>query len=209
MMLRFHRNTGYNIILEEQGKVAQNVRSWYDAVVFSNRPLMVDETFLFEIQDNEPKFAYQTLRCGVTLHNPKNGDLPQCLEPTLMEFRKSWVFIINKSVEQPFGKYTFHPNPRSVHARVEKCKESNISKLSPALLKSKTAGCTSTGPGSRIALHLTKEGSLYFVINGIQYGPSVENIPVGNNGVFVVMDLHQTTQKIKIINAHGRLASII
>ena len=206
-MLRFHRKTGVNIDLEEEGTVAIRTCSFSNAIVFSNRPLMVNETFLFEIQDCDPKWAGY-LRCGVTLHNPKKTILPQFLVPDLMNLGQSWVFAIKPSIEHPFGNTYVNPNlPRSLVAGVEKCREVTVTQLhSDLLAKSQFAGCEPTGEGSRVGLHLTEEGSLYYIINGVQYGPCVSGIPLKQSEVYAVVDLYGITKKIRLVHGVGRLS---
>ena len=203
-MLRFHTKTGINIELRDEGKSALRIRSFSNAIAFSNRPLGKDETFLFEIEDHEPGWAGH-VRCGVTLHNPKLIDLPQYLLPDLMQLGKSWVFAIKPSIESPFGDQHVNSN-----IPIVKCQSVSASNIHPDLLvNTQFEGCSPTGKGSRIGLHVTKGGSLYFIINGVQYGPCVTDIPGNVNNLYAVMDLYGMTKKLRIIHGTGKYLQVI
>ena len=182
-MLRFHDKTGGNITFEEQGKIACSSRYAYNPLLFGNRPLAANERFLFETLSDDSKWA-SYLRCGVTLHNPKTTDLKKIFVPSLINLDKSWVFTVFPYVAGPLGRYEIYKESNSIHSGL--------------LTGSQIAGCISK---HQVALHISSMGGLYINVDGVQYGPLANNIPVGLKDIYVVV---YGTQKMRIIDEWGR-----
>ena len=199
----FHRSHGSNIEILENRRVARRFRSFANAIAFSHRPLAPGETFLFEIEEQEVGWAGH-VRCGVTAHDPKKLDsLPQYLLPDFAQMNEgkgcSWVFAIKPSEDMPFGD-----DACGVPATCKNTDPKFIknAKLNYRLLR---AGddVKPTDIGSRIGIHVTSSGSLYFFVNGTQFGPFASEIPVEYGEVFAVVDLYGITKQIRVIQVEG------
>ena len=225
-MMRFHKNRGINLELigeksTESEKlvpriIARRKRSFASAIAFSSRPLEPGETFLFEIIEQDNGWAGH-IRCGVTLRNPKDIDLPQYLLPDFAKMGNSWVFALKPSEELPFGDEFNENNDRGQpenddgnikpHVTISKC-DNICSKLTMRTLRtSSKKSIIPTEVGSRIGIVVTAKGELYFLINGIQFGPCAKDLPIHSGEVFAVVDLYGVTKQIKILRAEGKLYS--
>jgi len=195
----FHRAHGSNIELLQNRQVARRHRSFANAIAFSHRPLAPGETFLFEIEEQELGWAGH-VRCGVTIHNPRKlQSLPQYLLPDFAQLNDdkccSWVYAIKPSEEMPFGD-EFIGNTAPCNTWCQGLvKNSN---LNVNLLKG-SENSLPTDVGSRIGIHITINGELFFFVNGINFGPFTADVPIQYNDVFAVVDLYGITKQIKVI----------
>lgn len=212
-MLKFHSCCGKNIELENNNLTAKRIQSFANALVFSQRPLEENEIFLIEIEKLEIGWA-GNLRIGITFHNPSNISIPQYLFPDLHQLGQSYLFALKQSIEDPFNDIE-EQNPRLYQAEqlnnvdlIERCSENSYSDEVNVniLCKEITISRVLFKPcdvGSRIGLFISSERELYFLVNGIQYGPCAKHIPKNIN-VYVALDLYGNTKQIKIINCYGR-----
>lgn len=196
---RFHTSHGSNLELDDGSRIARRFRSFANAIAFSNRPLLPGETFLFEIEDQEMGWAGH-IRCGVTIHNPiKLRSLPQYLLPDFAQLTDgkcaSWVFAIKPSEEMPFGD-DFIGIP--IHCNDAKTDPLQIKEKNYKTLKAHD-NILPTDLGSRIGIHVTLGGELFFFINGTQFGPCASDVPVEQKDVFAVVDLYGVTKQIRTI----------
>ena len=203
--LAFHRAHGSNIELLQNRQVARRYRSFANAIAFSHRPLAPGETFLFEIEEQEVGWAGH-IRCGVTVHNPKKlQSLPQYLLPDFAQMNDgkccSWVYAIKPSDEMPFGD-----DFNGVAVPCNRQSESFVksTRLNPNLLKGND-NVLPTDIGSRIGIHVTLKGALYFFVNGIQFGPFTSDVPIRYGEVFAVVDLYGITKQIRVIQVEGEM----
>ena len=183
IMLRFQSKTGGDINLQEQGKVACSSQEIYNPLLFGNRPLSANETFLFDTLCNDSKKTGY-LRCGVTLHNPKTTALPKVFLPSLINLDKSWVFTVFPQVESPLQNHEKDSSTKNIQVR----------KITECVTK-----------WSRVALHVTSGGELYINLDNVQYGPLAHNIPVGSRNIYVIV---YSTQRIRIIDEWGKFQLI-
>ena len=202
--LVFHRAHGNNIELLQNRQVARRHRSFANAIAFSHRPLAPGETFLFEIEEQEAGWAGH-IRCGVTIHDPRKlPSLPQYLLPDFAALNDgkccSWVYAIKPSDEMPFGD-DFNGVATPCSKYNEHCVKST--KLNHNLLKGGD-NILPTDVGSRIGIHVTMNGQLFFFVNGIQFGPFTADVPIQYNEVFAVVDLYGITKQIKVIQVEGK-----
>lgn len=212
-MLRFHRAHGRNIELTENRRTAIRVESFANALVFSHRPLERNELFLIEIQDQAIGWA-GNIRCGITLHNPGSIQIPQYLFPDLQKMGKSYVFALKPVIDDPFNdmetnmkivnwnnrtlcaERNGNKNVETVIRRCEKMKYCD--KFNKKLLALDPL-CNPCGINSRIGFFVSPKGELYFLINGQQFGPCVQNIPTRSN-IYAVVDLYGATKQVQILN---------
>ena len=207
-MFRFHCDHGQNINLSENNMVATRTQSFANAIVFSQRPMEEDEIFMIEIIGNEQGWA-GNIRCGITLHNPADIVIPQYLLPDLYRLGKSCVFSIKPSIEDPFREQELtEKNHRDnlPHCRyfecIKKCSTSHT--VHQDLLKNDNyINVKPCDKGSRIGFFISSKRQLFFIINGVQYGPCAGNIP-SNSDVYAALDLYGTTSEIRIINCSGK-----
>ena len=199
----FHRAHGSNIELLQNRQVARRHRSFANAIAFSHRPLTPGETFLFEIEEQELGWAGH-VRCGVTIHNPRKlQSLPQYLLPDFAQLNDdkccSWVYALKPSEEMPFGDEFI-----GSAAPCNTCCEGFVtnSKLNVNLLKG-SENILPTDVGSRIGIHITVNGELFFFVNGTKFGPFTTDLPIQYNDVFAVVDLYGITKQIKVIQVQG------
>merc|ERR1712226_823334 len=82
---------------------------------------------------------------------------------------------------------------------IEKCSEIKFCDHIDQSLFMKTDSVHPCEVGSRIGILLSPQRELYFIINGIQYGPCTKPIP-GNLDVYATADLYGLTKEIKILN---------
>ena len=205
--LVFHRAHGSNIELLQNKQVARRYRSFANAIAFSHRPLAPGETFLFEIEEQELGWAGH-IRCGVTIHNPRKlSSLPQYLLPDFAQLNDgkccSWVYAIKPSDEMPFGDEFNGVASPGIRYNEQFVKSS---KLNWNLLKG-SDNLLPTDVGSRIGIHVTAHGELFFFVNGLQFGPFTTDIPIQCNEVFAVVDLYGITKQIKVLQVEGKTLS--
>lgn len=203
--MRFHQVHGCNITLSKDNTVATRCQSFANALVFSERPLEPDEVFVFEISDQQDRWA-GNLRCGITYHNPEHITVPQYLLPDFMKLGKSFVFAIKPCAEDPFSD-----KKQDYIETIEKCPDIKFCDHIDKSLFTKTCAKLDIHPcevGSRIGIFLSPHRELYFIINGIQYGPCTKSIP-DHLGVYATADLYGNTKQIKIINYHGMFLIIV
>lgn len=202
--LGFHRAHGSNIELLKNRQIARRYRSFANAIAFSHRPLAPGETFLFEIEQQELGWAGH-IRCGVTVHNPKKlQSLPQYLLPDFAQMNDgkccSWVYAIKPSDELPFGE-DFDEIAIKYNKNSENCIQGD--RLNTKLLKG-SDNVLPTDEGSRIGIHVTLHGALYFFVNGVQFGPFTKDVPIHTSEVFAVVDLYGITKEIRVIQVEGK-----
>ena len=188
--------------------VATRTQSFANAIVFSQRPMEEGEIFMIEITDNEQGWAGH-LRCGITLHNPADIVIPQYLLPDLYQLGKSCVFSIKPSFDDPFREQEL--TERNHRENKPYCSYFDSIKQCPSthsvhqeLLKNNHyRNAKPCEKGSRIGFFISSKRQLFFIINGVQYGPCAGNIPSDNNP-YAALDLYGTTSKIRIINCSGK-----
>lgn len=82
----FHKHRGKNVeFTDVQRRTARRKHSVEWALVFSSRPLLVNEAFNFVI-DEQGSCWTGHLRMGLTMHSPNSGvlrELPPCAMPHL------------------------------------------------------------------------------------------------------------------------------
>eukprot|EP00794_Sanderia_malayensis_P019083 gene19083-20999_t len=211
--LCFHVSHGSNVILESDRHVARRFRSFANGIAFSHRPLCPGETFLFEIEDQELGWAGH-VRCGVTLHNPtKIRALPQYLLPDFAQPQEgkcaAWVFAIKPSEVMPFGddfngcSVDFNNTQININL-TSPASSSNLGSFDKQLdinykLFKAHNNILPTDIGSRIGIHVSLKGELYFFVNGRRFGPCASDIPIDNDDVFAVVDLYGVTKQIRVV----------
>ena len=206
-MFSFHCDHGQNINLSTNNRVATRTQSFANAIVFSQRPMEEEEVFMFEITDNEQGWAGH-LRCGITLHNPAHIVVPQYLLPDLYQLGKSCVFSIKPSPEDPFREQEL--TERNHRENLPHCRYFDVIKQCSSthsihkdlLTNSDFFNVKPCEKGSRIGFFISLKRQLFFIINGVQYGPCADNIPA-NEDVYAALDLYGTTSQIRIINCSG------
>ncbi|XP_066930956.1 neuralized-like protein 2 [Clytia hemisphaerica] len=210
-MFHLNQEHGINIQLTDNCTVATRTESFSNALVFSQRPLQEGEVFMIEITDSKDGWS-GNLRCGITLHNPEEITIPQYLLPDLSRLGKSCVFSIRPSTSDPFNNLeaTNQNNQNSsinneVHlkyfdsvGRSEKATHSIHPKL---LVNHNFKDLKPCDTGSRIGFFISPGRELFFIINGIQYGPCAGQIPI-NGPVYAALDLYGMTSQIKIVNCN-------
>lgn len=204
----FNRAHGSNIELLENRRVARRYRSFANAIAFSHRPLIPGETFVFEIEEQEIGWAGH-IRCGVTAHNPKKLEaLPQYLLPDFAQMNDgrscSWVYAIKPNDEMPFGD-DFNGIAIARDTNYDELSTTKNQKMNYKLLKSQD-NVLPTDVGSRIGIHVSLNGELFFYVNGTKFGPCALEVPVDYGGVFAVVDLYGVTKQIRVIQVEGEKA---
>ncbi|XP_066930952.1 neuralized-like protein 2 [Clytia hemisphaerica] len=204
-MIRFHKEHGQNIRLSEDCTVASRTQSFANALVFSQRPLEESEVFMVEITEHERGWA-GNLRCGITLHNPADIVIPQYLLPDLYQLGRSCVFSIKPCMLDPFSDMELSEKNEEddFHCKyfdsITNCKTTH--NVHPELLVNEDyIGVKPCDRGSRIGFFISPGRELFFIINGIQYGPCAGQIPI-NGPVYAALDLYGMTSQIKVINCH-------
>nr|XP_056716062.1 E3 ubiquitin-protein ligase NEURL3 [Euleptes europaea] len=95
--LVFHPDTkGSQIILEESEYIATRAATFHDGIVFSNRPIHVNEKVTLEILKEDDRW-FGGLRLGFTSEHPSlmdSRDLPPFACPNLVKQGKCWAGVL-------------------------------------------------------------------------------------------------------------------
>ena len=209
-MLKFHHAHGRNIQLSEKRNTARRTQSFANALVFSHRPLELNEIFLLEIEDHENGWAGH-IRMGITLHNPTSIAIPQYLLPDLYQLGKSYVFTIKNSIDDPFNDHGSGTQVENVKCKktekyiesIKKCQGVNFCDHIDKNVLTKSISCKPCDIESRVGLLISPSRELYFIINGVQFGPCAKNIPTSVN-VYVAVDLYGMTKQVRLINCTSK-----
>jgi len=202
--MRFHDSHGRNITLSHNQTVATRNQSFANALVFTERPLETNEVFLFEILEQLQGWA-GNIRCGITFHNPTRIKIPQYLLPDLMKLGQSYIYAIKPCLADPFNDLN---EECMMTETIESCKGISYCEHIDHRVFIKRTDVGPCDVGSRIGIMLSPQRELFFIINGVQYGPCTRSIP-NNIDIFATADLYGNTRKIRILNFHvPRLKSI-
>eukprot|EP00111_Clytia_hemisphaerica_P021134 TCONS_00062256-protein len=149
---------------------------------------------------------YGALKIGITLHNPADIVIPQYLLPDLYQLGRSCVFSIKPCMLDPFSDMELSEKNEEddFHCKyfdsITNCKTTH--NVHPELLVNEDyIGVKPCDRGSRIGFFISPGRELFFIINGIQYGPCAGQIPI-NGPVYAALDLYGMTSQIKVINCH-------
>ncbi|KAL8174035.1 UNVERIFIED_CONTAM: hypothetical protein K2H54_037062 [Gekko kuhli] len=95
--LAFHPDTkGSQIILDASQYIATRAATFHDGIVFSNRPIKVNEKVTLEILKEDGRW-FGGLRLGFTSEHPSlmnSGDLPPHACPDLVRKGKCWASVL-------------------------------------------------------------------------------------------------------------------
>ena len=199
--MRFHERHGTHVELSPCKTSAKRIKSFANAVVFSHRPLVFGETFLFEIEEQEKDWSGH-VRCGITTHNPQTiKSVPPYLLPDMAQMGRTWVFAIKSTIQKPLGDeqlkdYGSHNFQRQ---------EDGDKDTNPVFCgkKAREMQLRPTDVGSRIGVKVSPSGELYFFVNGIKFGPCALDVPVDKD-LYVAVDVYGTTKKVQIIQCGGQ-----
>jgi len=194
--MRFHTAHGRNITLSNNNTIATRCQSFANALVFTERPLDPNEVFLFEISDQQQGWA-GNIKCGITFHNPAKIVIPQYLLPDLLRLGKSFVFPLKPSAEDPFSDKKQEYIEAIGKCEIQFCDDMN----KDVFVKENLCNVNPCDVGSRIGIFISPCRRLYFIINGVQYGPCTKRIP-SNLDVYAAADLYGNTREIRILNYH-------
>ena len=200
--MRFHERHGTHVELSPCKTSAKRIKSFANAVVFSHRPLVFGETFLFEIEEQEKDWSGH-VRCGITTHNPQTiKSVPPFLLPDMAQMGRTWVFAIKSTIQKPLGDEQL----RDYGSHNFQRQEAGDKDTNPVFCgkKAREMQLRPTDVGSRIGVKVSPSGELYFFVNGIKFGPCALDVPVDKD-LYVAVDVYGTTKKVQIIQCGGQI----
>ena len=200
--MRFHERHGTHVELSPCKTSAKRIKSFANAVVFSHRPLVFGETFLFEIEEQEKDWSGH-VRCGITTHNPQTiKSVPPFLLPDMAQMGRTWVFAIKSTIQKPLADEQL----RDYGSHNFQRQEAGDKDTNPVFCgkKAREMQLRPTDVGSRIGVKVSPSGELYFFVNGIKFGPCALDVPVDKD-LYVAVDVYGTTKKVQIIQCGGQI----
>ena len=200
--MRFHERHGTHVELSPCKTSAKRIKSFANAVVFSHRPLVFGETFLFEIEEQEKDWSGH-VRCGITTHNPQTiKSVPPYLLPDMAQMGRTWVFAIKSTIQKPLADEQL----RDYGSHNFQRQEAGDKDTNPVFCgkKAREMQLRPTDVGSRIGVKVSPSGELYFFVNGIKFGPCALDVPVDKD-LYVAVDVYGTTKKVQIIQCGGQI----
>lgn len=199
-MIHFHENHGAHVQLSKDKTSVCRNKSFANAVLFSRRPLAVQETFIFEITEQEVGWSGH-VRCGITAHNPSKTKVPPYLLPDLAQMGQTWVFAVKPNPSKPLGDEQIRDDGSHNYQLLIGEKENSPIFCGEKAMENATL--LPTDVGSRIGMKVTHSGDLYFYVNGRKFGPCASDLPVDSN-LYAAVDIYGTTKAIKIIQSGGK-----
>uniref|UniRef100_A0A914VW72 Neuralized-like protein 2 n=1 Tax=Plectus sambesii TaxID=2011161 RepID=A0A914VW72_9BILA len=196
--LRFHDFHGDNIDLFDDRTRALRRASFANSIAFSARPLEPFEPFLVSIERNENGWSGH-MRLGLTSVNPNTRvRLPMYALPELNLIGRSWVFAISRhqfndhNVNDQLAATTLALPRRSLY-------ESDLCAADANRRKRPLP----TDVGSRVGVYFapTADGQrarLHLLINGDDYCPTLEDIPL-TSALYAVVDVYGTTKQVRVV----------
>nr|CAG4645423.1 EOG090X03H5 [Lynceus sp. MCZ IZ 141354] len=109
--LRFHPIHGENIRISADGSMARRVESFCKGVVFSNRPVRINEKVYFRVAEISTSWS-GVVRLGVTSTNPSTlaGALPKYACPDLTNKPGYWAKALPERYVESTSLFCYHIN---------------------------------------------------------------------------------------------------